>query len=152
MTNRSKRIVGISDLVASVMTIAITIIAGVSVFSYVNAQSAVSSQSYGQSVGTYIEQMREKFVIVNAALNYPNGGKVTVWVYNYGDIDTRIVQLYMGTSQSSLGNISSISLPLDVPRGTTKSITFDYDTATGQVYYIKAIGARGNIQTSFQVG
>ncbi len=150
-SSRSRRTVALSDLLASVITIAITIIAGVSVFSFVNAQSSASSQSYGQSVGTYIEQIREKYVIVNAALNYPSANKITVWFYNYGEIDTQIIQLYIGTSESSLGNVSSSSLPLDLPRGSIKSITFDYTTTTGQVYYIKAVGVKGNTQTSFQV-
>lgn len=152
MMNRSKRAVGISDMPASIITLAITVLVGASVFSFVNAQSASSSQSYGQSVGTYIESIREKFVIVNAALNYPTSNKVTIWFYNYGDIDTKIVQVYFGTSQSNLVYVSSTSLPLNLPKGTVSSITIDYATTTGQVYFIKAVGTKGNTQTSFQVG
>ena len=151
-SRKSRSTRGISDLIASVLTIAITIISGASVFSFVNAQSSASAQSYGQSVGTYIEQMKEKFVVVNAATNYPTAGKVTVWFYNYGDIDTKIVQLYIGTSESSLVQVPSSSLPLNLPKGTVQSINFEYTTSTGQVYYIKAVGTKGNSQTSFQVG
>jgi len=152
MKSRRNSTHGISDMLATVLTLAITIISGASVFSFVNAQSSASAQSYGQSVGTYIEQMKEKFVVVNAATNYPTAGKVTIWFYNYGDIDTKIVQLYIGTSQSSLGQVIPSSLPLNLPKGTVQSINFDYTTSTGQVYYIKAVGTKGNSQTSFQVG
>jgi len=152
MKSRRNSTHGISDMLATVLTLAITIISGASVFSFVNAQSSASAQSYGQSVGTYIEQMKEKFVVVNAATNYPTAGKVTIWFYNYGDIDTKIVQLYIGTSQSSLGQVTPSSLPLNLPKGTVQSINFDYTTSTGQVYYIKAVGTKGNSQTSFQVG
>ena len=143
---------GISEMLATVLTLAITMISGASVFSFVNAQSSASAQSYGQSVGTYIAQIKEKFVIVNAATNYPTSGKVTVWFYNYGDIDTKLVQLYIGTSGSSLVLVSSSFLPLNLPQGTVQSINFDYATSAGQVYYIKAVGTNGNSQTSFQVG
>jgi len=152
MKSRRNSTHGISDMLATVLTLAITIISGASVFSFVNAQSSASAQSYGQSVGTYIEQMKEKFVVVNAATNYPTAGKVTIWFYNYGDIDTKIVQLYIGTSQSSLSQVTPSSLPLNLPKGTVQSINFDYTTSTGQVYYIKAVGTKGNSQTSFQVG
>lgn len=152
MRNEDRKRAGVSDLVASLLTLAITVIVGVSVFGFVNAQSSMSSQSYGESVNTYVEQMREKFVIVNAALNYPSSDKVTVWFYNYGGIDTQMVQIYIGTSESNLESVSSSSLPLDLPKGSIRSITFDYTTSVGQVYYIKAVGARGNIQSSFQVG
>ena len=151
MINRNRKRAGLSDLVGSLLTLAITLVVGASVFGFVNAQSSVSSQSYGESVNTYVEQMREKFVIVNAALNYPSSNQVTIWFYNYGGLDTKIVQIYMGPSESNLESISSTSLPLDLPKGSVRSITVDYTTSVGQVYYIKAVGAKGNIQSSFQV-
>lgn len=51
-------------MLATVLTLAITIISGASVFSFVNAQSSASAQSYGQNVGTYIEQMKEMHAIL----------------------------------------------------------------------------------------
>lgn len=142
--------VAISELFATLITLVLTVITGAAVFSYVNAQASISAQSYGQIVGTYVEQLREKFVITNVAFNYPSTGQVRIWFYNYGDIDTKIMQLYIGTSTSSLVNVTSSISPLNLPRGTIATITITYTVTTGQPYYLKAVAQRSNSQIYLQ--
>ncbi|MBM3897811.1 MAG: hypothetical protein FJ358_04725 [Thaumarchaeota archaeon] len=141
---------GTSELHSTLIVLVITIIAGAAVFGFANSQASVTEKAYGNSVNTYVKQLQERYSIVNIAINYPSSNKITIWLYNYGDIDTRITQLYIGTSPSTLSNAPSLSLPLTVSKGSSASITIDYITSSGQVYYVKAVGEQGNTQISFQ--
>ena len=78
---RKKR-AGISELVATLLTIAITIISGAAVFSYVNSQAGVTEKLYGQSVGTVVNLMQEKFVVFD--LSYPAANQISIYIFNTG--------------------------------------------------------------------
>ncbi len=95
--NHSRRR-GISELVASLLTVAITIIAGVAVFGWVNSQAGVSEGLYGQSVGNTVNFLNERFVVVN--LNFTSDN-MTVWVYNNGGVALRVVQVMVYNSSKS---------------------------------------------------
>ncbi|MEM3186088.1 MAG: archaellin/type IV pilin N-terminal domain-containing protein [Conexivisphaerales archaeon] len=91
---------GLSDLVGSLLTVAITIIAGAAVFGYVNSQAGVSENIYGQSIGNTLNFLAEKFVIVD--MNYSgNGNSLSIWLYNTGNINLRVVQVLVYNSSKS---------------------------------------------------
>ncbi|MCS4538201.1 MAG: hypothetical protein HYY67_05030, partial [Thaumarchaeota archaeon] len=111
------------------------------------------AKAYGASVNAFVEQTRERFLIVNIAYDYPSSGRVTIWFYNYGSIGTEITTIYGGTSPSSLTSISSGSLPLPVSQGALGSIDVAIPGActAGSTCYFKALGAKGNTQLYFQL-
>ncbi|MBI2185032.1 MAG: hypothetical protein HYU39_08760 [Thaumarchaeota archaeon] len=134
----------ISDLFASLITLVITVVTGAAVFSFVNMQASVSASSYGETVNSQIQQLREKIIISNVAFNYPSSGQVRIWFYNYGETDTQIMELYVGTSPTSLVNVTSAGFPLNLPRATLASITITYTVTAGQSYYFKGLAQWGN--------
>ncbi|MGQ9468862.1 MAG: archaellin/type IV pilin N-terminal domain-containing protein, partial [Nitrososphaerales archaeon] len=87
---------GVSPVIATVIIITVTLLVGFAVFSFVNSEAAVASGAMGQSTANYVNYLRERFVITNVAFNYPSNGMITVWFYNNGAIDTKIVKMYIG--------------------------------------------------------
>ena len=63
MSNRRRGRAGISEVVAAVLTIAITLIAGAALFGYVNGQAATSESNLGNAVGGNVNFLNERFVV-----------------------------------------------------------------------------------------
>ena len=87
----------ISDLFGSLLMIAITLIAGVAAFGWINGQAATSEKAYGNSVGNNINLLNERFTVVTQTF-YAGGGAActggtspnfecdgaSFWVFNNG--------------------------------------------------------------------
>ena len=97
--NRRRR--AISELVASVLLIAITLITGFAVWGYVDGQAGTTEQAYGQSVGATANYLQEKFVVVSMDLN-SSSETTTVWLYNNGNVGLRLVQVRLYDSANKI--------------------------------------------------
>jgi len=64
---------------------------------------------------------------------------IDVDVQNMGSSDAHVVQIYIGTSSSTLQNQTSLSLPTLCIAGMTARITVDYNWTLGVTYYFKVI-------------
>jgi len=77
--------------------IAITLVAGVAAFGWINGQAATSERAYGNSVGSNINLLDERFTVVTQTFYGPVGGPCTAgsypnlectgasfWVFNNG--------------------------------------------------------------------
>jgi len=149
MINRVRK--GVSPVVATVIIITVTLVVGFAVFAFVNSEAAVASGAFGQSTASYVNCLRERFVITNVAFNYPSSGQVRVWFYNNGAINTQIVEIYIGTSTTSMTKISSFSsTPSTLEVGKSCYVTFTYTINPGITYYIKAVGEFGNVVFYYQ--
>jgi flagellin-like protein len=95
--SRSRK--GISEVVGSLLAIAITVIAGAAVFGYVNSQAGVSERLYGSSVGGTVQFLEERYTVVQ--VNYTNSA-VTIWLYNMGQINLSPVQVLLYNNGRSL--------------------------------------------------
>src|SRR2546428_8125894 len=96
--NRRRR--GVSELTGTLMTMAITLIAGSAVFGYVRNQANVSELAYGQNVGGTLNYLQERFVIPLVSFS-PNS--VTIYLYNNGQIPDQFTQLEIyGPSRSAM--------------------------------------------------
>ena len=98
VSNRRRR--AISELVASVLLIAITLITGFAVWGYVDGQAGTTEQAYGQSVGATANYLQEKFVVVSMDLSA--GSAATVWLYNNGNVGLRLVQVRLFDSANKI--------------------------------------------------
>ena len=95
----SRRRAGVSELVATVLLIGATLIAGFAVWGWVNGEAGVSERAYGASVGGNVNYLEEKFVVVN--LNFSSSA-VTVWLYNDGQVDFQPVQVLLYNASRSM--------------------------------------------------
>ncbi|MEM3382603.1 MAG: hypothetical protein QXD42_06765 [Nitrososphaerales archaeon] len=149
MINRNKK--GVSPVIATTIIITLTLIVGFATWSFVNSEAAAASSAFGESTASNVNYLREKFVITNAAFNYPNNGKITIWLYNNGAVNTQIKEIFIGTSTTSMIKVSSFtSNPSILEVGKSCCIVFDYSTNSGNTYYIKAVGQFGNIALYYQ--
>lgn len=74
--------------------------------------------------------------------------KVDIDIVNLGTSDTQIVQVYVGTSSSSLQNQTSQSLPAPCVAGAAPTrITIDYDWTPGATYYFKVLASGQVLET-----
>ncbi len=86
---RVKRRPAISEVLGSLIMIAITLIAGAAVFGFINGQSGNSAQAVGNSAATNINFLNEKFVISAAVLS-SSSSSGSIYVYNNGNLDLTI--------------------------------------------------------------
>ena len=102
---------GISDLMATVLLVAMTLIAGAALFGYVNGQAANSETSLGNANASNVNFLNERFVVVDMAVpsfGTPNCTVVscsaTIWIYNNGGLTLNIEQivLYQASNKQNL--------------------------------------------------
>ena len=77
-----RRRIGVSEVVGSLVMIAITLIAGTAAFGYVNGQTGVAAGQIGNSVANNVNYLREKTTI--ALVNFDNNTGVSVYIFNNG--------------------------------------------------------------------
>jgi hypothetical protein len=108
----SRRRAGVSPLIATTIILAITITMGMALYSFVNSQSNVATQSFAQEATDYINFRNDRFVITNISFktdlcgNFPNGTKVpncvSAYLFNSGEVPITVNQVLFGTSSTSM--------------------------------------------------
>jgi hypothetical protein len=79
---------------AAVVTIAITLIAGAALFSYVNSQAGTSENSLGVANAANVNFLNERFVVADLGFG-PGGGSLSFWVYNNGEVGLMVQQVLL---------------------------------------------------------
>jgi flagellin-like protein len=72
---------------------------------------------------------------------YGNGTKIDIDIQDTGTSDTTIIQVYVGTSSSTMDN--QTITPVSLPAGTVQRITLNYQWQIGTTYYFKVITSTG---------
>ena len=119
VANEKKRR-AVSEIIGTLLMVAVTLIAGAAVFGFVNGQAAASENQYGASVAKNVNYFNEHFVVVSVQFSnsFPtnpspcakSGGQtycnqVSISIYNNGAVDLTISQITLKnmTSKSSSG-------------------------------------------------
>jgi hypothetical protein len=80
----------VSELVATMLLLAMTIIAGFALFGFVRDQAGISELSYAQSVGGTNSYLAERFVVTLLSFTSTS---VSVYLYTNGQIPTQVAQI-----------------------------------------------------------
>ncbi len=97
-----RRRAGISDLVAAVITVAITLIAGGALFGYVNGQAAVNERQLGVANAANVNFLNERFVVPQITFKYTSPtNQITLYVYNNGQLSDAFVEVELYNSTRS---------------------------------------------------
>lgn len=64
---------------------------------------------------------------------------IDIDIENTGTSNAHLIQIYVGTSESTLENLTSSSLPETCAAGQVARITVDYNWTSGSTYYFKVI-------------
>jgi len=123
----------VSELLGTLIMVAITLVAGFAIFGYVNGQAATSENQYGESVANNVNYLSEHFVIVNVQFANSAGGncassggstycaQVSISVYNNGAVDLTIQQLLLkNVTAISAGGIGVPDLFVNATRSSTR--------------------------------
>jgi len=112
---------GLAEIVGSILSIALTILAGVAVFGYVRTEAGVSEGQYGQSVGQTVNHLAESFGVVQANFNYPGSANfppgcstscrfastsVTLYFYNSGTVQNQFQQVEIYNASRSVTDLT----------------------------------------------
>jgi hypothetical protein len=121
---------GVSEVMAAVLTIAITLLAGAAVFGYINGQAAASENRIGQAAGGNADFLNEKFVVVqmsfsNACVS-PSPNCAIIWVYNNGQVDLQMKWVHLYNGSRTLDNV-----PLDFTYNSTSALGGTCGKGTG---------------------
>jgi hypothetical protein len=145
---RSK--LAVSEIMGAIVLIAITLAIGFAAWAWSASAAASSERSYGTSIGSNINYLKEDFNIVN--VNFSSTNKVTVWFYNTGNVTVYIQQLWISNStwsETMLASSQNCGSCIQLPTGTVTPSTFTINTgfAVGASYQFKALGKYGNTYT-----
>ena len=128
--------------------VAVTLVAGVAVFGWVNGQAATSENALGQNEAKQANYEQESFVIVSVQFSdsNPSGCQVTsgqtycnqvsVAIYNNGGIGLTIQSIVFSNSTDKSASgvtvpLLSVSLTLPTPTSTTYTMSYTCGFVTG---------------------
>src|SRR5262245_24975750 len=81
---------GVSPVIATTIILAITIVLGLSLWSFANSGVSAATQTYSDVVTEYGRYVSDKFVVPTAAFDRPDPDDVTVWIFNSGSFATEV--------------------------------------------------------------
>lgn len=90
MRYRCHRRRAVSELVATMLLLAMTVVAGFALFGFVRAEAGSSELSYAQNVGGTIQYLQERFVVPQVSYS---ASSVTIYVYTSGAVPTQLAQV-----------------------------------------------------------
>jgi flagellin-like protein len=90
-SERARARPGVSEVVGSLLTIAVTLIAGAVTWGYANSQAAVSENSLQNSFLSTNNYLNEQFKVID--ITFASTTQVTFWVYNVGSIPLQLFQV-----------------------------------------------------------
>jgi hypothetical protein len=95
----------LSPVIATIIISAVVLVIGGGLWSFAKGASTVIAEDYINDTLSLVDEITERF-IVEWVSNSTNGDTLTVWVYNYGDVNV-VVDVYVdaddGNSGSTLG-------------------------------------------------
>lgn len=157
---------GISPVIASVIILAITVTLGLALWSFVNSEVNVSTQTFASEVTDYINYLNDRFVIVNIAFGYDDIAAnlcnndtrcVTVWIYNNGNLPVTVNSVFFGQTSSTMLPASAWESSdgpqdLQIQAKELRFLAFEHtaDPVTDQTYYVRILSESGAQQTYFQ--
>jgi flagellin-like protein len=127
---KSKR--GITPILATLLLIVIAVAAIVVTYAWI--------MTYTHNLG---QQASIRLYKANVSFGGTARNTMNIDIGNSGTADTQIIQVYVGTSDSTLQNQTVPSLPIACPAGGVAPITVNYNWTTGATYYFKVISSSG---------
>lgn len=161
--NKVKRVRrGVSPVIATTIILAITIVLGLSLWSFANTGVSTATQSYADSVSEFGRFTIDRFVIASVAFDHPDPDDLTVWVYNSGKLDT-VVQTVIVSCKQCVSPMAPVTLIVDDEVGTDFTVAsktledLKLDSSAkgtvfvnGNTYQVQVITETGAHQTMFQ--
>jgi flagellin-like protein len=131
---KSKR--GITPILATLLLIVIAVAAIVVTYAWI--------MTYTHNLG---QQASIRLYKANVSFGGTAGGtaqnRINIDIGNSGTADTQIIQVYVGTSASTLQSQAVASMPIACSAGGVAPITVNYNWTIGATYYFKVVSTSG---------
>ncbi|MDI6690902.1 MAG: hypothetical protein QME50_03415 [Candidatus Bathyarchaeota archaeon] len=128
----SKSEKAISPILATLLLIVIAVAAIVVTYAWIMTYMTGA----GTQAGVILYKANVRF--------YENGTKIDIDVGNSGTSDTQIIQVYIGTTSTTLTNqTTNPPLPVPLAAGKIVRLTVNYTWSSGVTYYFKIIPTAG---------
>lgn len=156
---------GVSPVIATTIIMAITVVLGLSLWSFANSGVNAATQSYADVVTEYGKYVSDRFIVPTVTFDYPNPDDVTVWVYNSGSFDTEVQSVIItckGTCDASFTPVSLTGIDLLPATPDMIILSKDLDNlrfdasaigasfTPGDTYQVQVITTTGAYQTIYQ--
>ena len=152
--NRQRR--GISPVIATTIILAITIVLGLSLWSFANSGASVATSTYAERVTQFGRFTADTFTITTVDYNNPSANKVSFWIFNSGKTQTTIAGVTIicrptpacTAPPSTPANLvqqspADPSKPLSVNSKQLQKFTFDTTIESGKTYEITVVSDTG---------
>ena len=150
-----KRRAGISEILGSLIMVAITLVAGAAVFGFVNGQSGNSANAVGKSAASNINFLNEREVVVYACLATSSGvcqvggSYANVYVYNSGLINQSTIAQVFVTDNNANAVCGPIPTSTAIYKQKVGTITLSSSScgfifSSGSSYTFKVVGQFGS--------
>jgi len=154
---------GVSPVIATTIILAITIVLGISLWSFANNGVSTAAETYANAVKEYGKFTSDRFVVTSAAFDYPNPDDMVVWVYNSGKFDTNIQSVIVSCKGTCSADFISLQLTgadlltgdMTIASHTLKELRFATSArgevfTAGETYQVQVISETGAFQTIYQ--
>ena len=136
----------LSPVIATIILSAVVIAIGGAIWSYASGASTVIANDYVNGTLDLMNEIVERFVVEHAT-NTSDGSNMSIWVYNYGDVDI-IVDVYANATSFN-GSTYSVrsNLTNPVPAGGLIEIEIHFSTGAlepGDTVAVKVHSRRQN--------
>lgn len=125
----------LSNVVSSILLSAAVLAVGGLVWNYANGASSVMASQYHEDSVELINQLEERFMVEHVTNNETH---LTVYIYNYGDVDVSL-DVYADSNSTDLEN------PLSIEKKTSGSVNIAMSCDSGQNIGIKIYSRRQNV-------
>jgi flagellin-like protein len=107
MMARIRRRRALSPVIATIILSAVVISIGGAIWSYASGASTVIANNYVNGTMNLKNEIVERFIVEHAT-NTSDGSNMSIWIYNYGDVDI-IVDVYANATHVSNSTYSFCS-------------------------------------------
>ena len=139
--NKKNRSKGVSEIVATVLMIAIVAAAGTGILLYSTGYFSGITSARDQADAQNLNSLREHFIITDASVKNASGiGTVNASIYNFGETNVKIVGMYVN------GMNFSLSSPIQINPNQSKWVNATGAGIPGNLIYIKVrvVSSLGN--------
>jgi len=130
----------LSPVIATIIISAAVLTIGGGLWSYAQGASTVIAENYVNDTLDLVDEITERFVVEWISCS-SNGETLTVWVYNYGDVDI-MVDVYVDVDDGNSGSFYN----KEIVAGTCEDIAvpFEDHLETGDEVSIQVYSRRQN--------
>lgn len=146
---KTRRRSGISEVMAAVITIAITIIAGAALFGYINGEAANSENKLGTANAANVNFLNEHFVVAQIVYDkYPASPSITIYFYNSGHVVDNFASIEVFNSSAAT---TSGYNPVDIMYNSSLVVNLNQPSCKEAASSTYESDSLGNAPNSFSV-